>query len=90
MKTENIKYKLSTDYERLLVLLNKGYIVVGFSAICIDNKVHKEYCRVREFKRQENDYYDIDGILEYKYFSIKDNFKNFCEQNYIKYFDIDK
>jgi len=80
MKSRNIKYNLSTDYNRLKQLLDLGYMIVAYGGT--SPKVSKlcEITRFRDFKWL----YDFGCFGEVK----EDNFDDFCKLHNIRFFDI--
>ena len=88
MKTSEIKYNLSTDYDKLYKLLKEGCIIAGFIAIDIDGIPNKEHSKiVMMFYIKEYKMFDLGFSFFEKDFD-KIGFNKLCEKNYIMYFDL--
>ncbi len=89
MKNTKIKYKLSTDYERLFKLLKEDNLIIGFIALDIDNVPSKEYSKVTQFSYDAaSKIFDLGNCILFEYDLDKINFKNLCEEFNIRYFDL--
>ena len=88
MKNVEIKYTLSTDYDRLYTLLKKGNLIIGFIAIDIDNKVSKDYSKITTLSyNTEGKFFNIGFIFFEPEFS-KIDFKTLCIRHNIRFFDL--
>jgi len=88
MINKDIKYNLSTDYEKLFKLLKEGITLVGFIALEVNNVISDEYSKLitlsynKEFKS-----FDI-GFVFFEVDFNKISFKQLCEQYHIRYIDL--
>lgn len=89
MKNSDIKYELSTDYERLYDLLKGGNVVVGFVGILLDCRMDK-YSKIIEMEWNLIHGYFYIGYELYES-DLKHGVKSFvkaCRLQRIRYFDL--
>lgn len=88
MLNTDIKYKLSTDYDRLHDLLMSGVKLVGFIANDIEAKHVSKYSRVVEFRyNQKFKSFDF-GFTFFESDFNKFEFNELCRKENVRFFDI--
>lgn len=64
MKNEDIKYKTSTNYERLYKLLKEGNVLIGFTSVKIDGVAFDTHSKVIQMSyNADGKFFDADGWL---------------------------
>ena len=86
MENSKIKYNnLSTDYNRLLDLLDADYNIICFDAIrCKDGSL-SQYSKVIEASKRGG-YYDINGLLCGEH--SREDILKYLEESNVRFFDI--
>ena len=88
MKTADIKYKMSNDYDRLYDLLKSGNIVFGTIAINIDNIPNPEYSKLTTMNyNPDAKMFDL-GFSFFEMDFNKDGFKKICKRENVKFIDL--
>jgi len=88
MKLSELKYDLSTDYDKLYHLLKDGNNIVGFFAISMNNVPDMEYSTVTMMSYNRNfKTFDI-GLTLFEIDFDKTDFMEICKNYNIKYFDL--
>ena len=92
MKNTEIKYNLSTDYERLYELLHKGLLIIGFAGVSIYKEVTSlEYSKLIEMKYVIKDKkYDFYTTVFFNdMIKSKEIFAEICKKENIRFFDLE-
>lgn len=91
MKNEEIKYKTSTDYERLFQLLKAGNTVVGFMAFHSKNEISKEYSEVVSFSHETTmvNRFHIGNFVLFEDDIEKVPFAVLCKEYNVRFIDIE-
>lgn len=87
MKNSDIQYKLSVDYVKLYKLLKDDIILIGFSAIDINNKPNFDYSKLVTMSYNNvSESFDL-GFILFEGFFTKDGFIKICEKQNIRYLE---
>ncbi len=90
MNNTKIKYKLSTDYERLFKLLKEDNLIIGFIALDIDKVPSREHSKVTEFSYDSaSKIFYLGNCILFEDDLDRIEFKDLCEESNIRYFDLD-
>jgi hypothetical protein len=88
MLNTEIKYKLSTDYKKLLQLLKDGNLIVGFIALDIDGKVDNDYSKLVQMAYSKKyRYFDLGFTFFEKDFDKLD-FGKLCLKYNVRFIDL--
>lgn len=84
MKNDEIKYNLSTDYEKLYRLLKEGHKIVGF----IESDSSPDHSRLIDMDYNEkNNYFEIDVVI-FEYDFSKEEILTYWARRNVRYFDL--
>jgi hypothetical protein len=87
MKNSEIKYKTSTDYEKLYQLLKEDNILIGFMSIEYNNKISDEYSKLVTMSyNAENKFFDI-GFIFFEPDFDKILFIKLCEKYHVRFIE---
>jgi len=89
MKTSDIKYNLSTDYDRLEKLLKKGCVVAGIKRSVYDNESEDPDMYIHFFDYDKTHKFYCLGFTLFERDAEKHGFADICKKYGIRYFDID-
>lgn len=90
MKNSEIKYNLSTDYDRLYELLIRGNMIVGFGAITLKGKKpEKDHSKLVAMNYADGRY-DLGVTVFFKEDFDKSGFIEICKHENIRFIDIDE
>ncbi len=87
MQNTNIKYKTSTDYNRLYNLLKQDNLVVGFLDITINGKLKNHSKLVMMSYNSEHRYFDL-GFCFFERDFDKIDFNDLCKKNNMRFIDL--
>lgn len=91
MKNTDIKYKTSDNYELLYDLLKDGIIVIGFTAIVVNDKPNMENSKLVEIKySDEGSFFEIGSIVISSETFDKNDFCEICKENNVRFIDVFK
>lgn len=88
MKNSDIKYKTSTDYERLYSLLKHGNVIIGFVAIYFDGVPSDTHSKLINISYNDK-YKTFDfGFTFFESDFDKISFVELCENEKVRYIDL--
>lgn len=88
MLTSDIKYNLSTDYERLFTLLKSGAMVIGFISMDIGGVLNHDYSQLVPMTYKPNwQAFDL-GFTFFEQDFDKMRFPDLCEKYNVRFIDI--
>lgn len=88
MKNSEIKYKTSTDYERLYNLLKEGNMLVGFIAVDIDGVPNMDYSKLVSFSyKKDGCFFDL-GFVFFEADFDKIAFPELCKKYNVRFIDL--
>jgi hypothetical protein len=88
MKNDLIKYKLSTDYNRLYQLLKSGDILIGFIAIDLNGVPNMEYSKLTTLSyNQKFKSFNL-GFVFFELDFNKIAFDELCKKQNVRFIDL--
>jgi hypothetical protein len=88
MKNDLIKYKLSTDYNRLYKMLKDGNILIGFIAIDVNGVPNLEYSKLTTLSyNSEFKSFDL-GFVFFELDFNKIDFDELCKKQNVRFIDL--
>ena len=88
MLNTEIKYKTSTDYDRLYELLKSGNLLVGFIAINIEGTLHMDYSKLVQMQYDKINKSFYLGFTFFESDFDKVSFNDLCKRENVRFIDL--